>query len=227
MPRRSKRAPPPVPTSDPEENAMPALAEDDFVLSLKCGALQGPALRRAGGPGRGEGAHGQITKRLLQDLWEVHNQFEDISVHLTIEPSQTLFATFVEYPDEVDVQGELRLRRGQDDRAPRPDPRLARLHAPLLVLPDPRRQAPHARHLRVVRGGELPPLHRLDADDEPGGPLRCPRGLGRLPEPPPGPAGTSLWRGTTPTSTALPSRSSPTSRRSSRKGRRTPRNRTG
>ncbi|HKV90150.1 MAG TPA: hypothetical protein VJQ43_03020, partial [Thermoplasmata archaeon] len=43
---------------------------------------------------------GELNKRLLQDLWEVHNQFEQISVHLTVEPSQTLFATFVEYPEK-------------------------------------------------------------------------------------------------------------------------------
>ncbi len=42
----------------------------------------------------------EINRRLLQDLWEVHNQFEQISVHLTLEPSATLFATFAEYPTQ-------------------------------------------------------------------------------------------------------------------------------
>jgi hypothetical protein len=97
MPRRSKRAPPPAPTSDPEENSVPALAEDDFVLSLKSELSR--AQHSVGQEDVVEGKERtEITKRLLQDLWEVHNQFEDISFHLTVEPSQTLFATFVEYP---------------------------------------------------------------------------------------------------------------------------------
>ncbi|MEM0128674.1 MAG: hypothetical protein QXG65_00695 [Thermoplasmata archaeon] len=46
------------------------------------------------------GRRAEINRRLLQSLWEIHNQFEAVSVHLTIEPSPTLFATFAEYPTQ-------------------------------------------------------------------------------------------------------------------------------
>lgn len=97
MPRRAAAKPAPSPT--PEGNPTPALPEDDFVASLK-GELE-RAQRGAGEKPDEDLAHrAELNKRLLQDLWEVHNQFEEISVHLTIEPSQTLFATFVEYPQK-------------------------------------------------------------------------------------------------------------------------------
>jgi hypothetical protein len=71
--------------------------DDDFVESLKSELSR--AQKAVGEKGTEDLAHrSEVNKRLLQDLWEVHNQFEEISVHLTIEPSQTLFATFVEYP---------------------------------------------------------------------------------------------------------------------------------
>ena len=75
----------------------PPLADDDFVSALKqelvktqasAGAKTGEDLRH----------RAELNKRILQDLWEVHNQFEEVSVHLSIDPSQTLFATFAEYP---------------------------------------------------------------------------------------------------------------------------------
>ena len=97
MPRRAAAKPAPSPT--PEGSPTPTLPEDDFVASLK-GELA-RAQRGAGEKPDEDLAHrGELNKRLLQDLWEVHNQFEEISVHLTIEPSQTLFATFVEYPQK-------------------------------------------------------------------------------------------------------------------------------
>ena len=94
MPRRAART---VPSPNPDEAPVPTLADDDFVESLKTELSR--AQKSAGEKGTEDLARrAEINKRLLQDLWEVHNQFEDISVHLTIEPSQTLFATFVEYP---------------------------------------------------------------------------------------------------------------------------------
>jgi len=78
---------------------MAALPEDDFVQSLKQELAK--TQKNAGAKTGEDLTHrGELNKRLLQDLWEVHNQFEEISVHLTIEPSQTLFATFVEYPEK-------------------------------------------------------------------------------------------------------------------------------
>ncbi|MCI4348984.1 MAG: hypothetical protein L3J93_02030 [Thermoplasmata archaeon] len=99
MPRRAARPAPPAPTANPEENPMPAMADDDFVLSLKKELNRSQRTVTPGG--EEDTSHRAATnQRLLQDLWEVHNQFEELSVHLTIEPSQTLFATFVEYPQK-------------------------------------------------------------------------------------------------------------------------------
>lgn len=95
MPRRAKATavPSPVPEAAPE----PALPEDDFVASLKQDLVRAQKVG-AEKPGEDLSHRTQLNRRLLQDLWEVHNQFEEISVHLTVEPSQTLFATFAEYP---------------------------------------------------------------------------------------------------------------------------------
>ena len=101
MPRRAARkseavAEIPEPgTPSPE----PALADDDFVSSLKNDLAR---TQEAAGAKTGEDLshRAELNKRLLQDLWEVHNQFEDIGTHLTIDPSQTLFATFAEYPNK-------------------------------------------------------------------------------------------------------------------------------
>jgi len=96
MPRRARRKLADVPepgTPSPE----PALPEDDFVNSLRTELSK---RQEAAGAQTGEDLshRGELNRRLLQDLWEVHNQFEEISVHLTLDPSQTLFATFAEYP---------------------------------------------------------------------------------------------------------------------------------
>ncbi len=95
MPRRASA--PPVPQPEPEANPVAPLPEDDFVASLKheLEKTQKSATEKGG---EDLSHRSELNKRLLQDLWEVHNQFEEISVHLTIDPSQTLFATFVEYP---------------------------------------------------------------------------------------------------------------------------------
>lgn len=97
MPRRSNAPVAPVPNDPAEERPVP-LPEDDFVQSLKAELQrsQRTALSAKGGEDLSKRA--ELNRRLLQDLWEVHNQFEDASIHLTIEPSQTLFATFTEYP---------------------------------------------------------------------------------------------------------------------------------
>lgn len=97
MPKRA--AAPPVPSPVPEAEPAPPMAEDDFVLSLK---NEFAKVQKSAGEKTGEDLshRAALNKRLLQDLWEVHNQFEEISVHLTLEPSQTLFATFLEYPEK-------------------------------------------------------------------------------------------------------------------------------
>ncbi|HYK92456.1 MAG TPA: hypothetical protein VEY07_00225 [Thermoplasmata archaeon] len=88
-----------MPSPTPEANPAPQLPEDDFVASLK-GELSRAQKVAGEKPGEDLAHRAELNKRLLQDLWEVHNQFEEISTHLTIEPSQTLFATFVEYPQK-------------------------------------------------------------------------------------------------------------------------------
>jgi hypothetical protein len=99
MPRRTTRkaaaiADVPEPGTPAPE---PALADDDFVSSLKHELAR---TQETAGAKTGEDLthRAELNRRLLQDLWEVHNQFEEIGVHLTIDPTQTLFATFAEYP---------------------------------------------------------------------------------------------------------------------------------
>jgi len=93
----ARRARKPAPDPDPDVPVTESKPEDDFVSSLKSDLVR---TQQAAGAKTGEDLthRAKINQRLLQDLWEVHNQFEDIGVHLTIDPSQTLFATFVEYP---------------------------------------------------------------------------------------------------------------------------------
>ena len=96
MPRRSAPTEPDrVP--DPGHESPAPMPEDDFVHSLKEELAKSQQKASSKG-GEDTSRRGELNRRLLQDLWEVHNQFEDASVHLTIEPSQTLFATFTEYP---------------------------------------------------------------------------------------------------------------------------------
>ncbi|MCI4325509.1 MAG: hypothetical protein L3K00_06485 [Thermoplasmata archaeon] len=97
MPKR--KSVPAAPPATPEEVQAAPLADDSFVVSLREELAR--SQKSAGEKGGEDLAHrGDLNKRLLQDLWEVHNQFEQINVHLTVEPSQTLFATFVEYPEK-------------------------------------------------------------------------------------------------------------------------------
>jgi len=97
MARRATRKPAATATAlvPPEAH----LLDDDFVASLRQELVktQQAVTDR---PGEDLSHRAGVNRRLLQDLWEVHNQFEEISVHLTMEPSQTLFATFAEYPDK-------------------------------------------------------------------------------------------------------------------------------
>jgi hypothetical protein len=99
MPRRRKVAalvPDPVPEANPE----PHLADDHWIASLRQELKETQATARAEVAAEDNPKRVEWNQRLLQDLWEVHNQFEEISVHLSIEPSQTLFATFVEFPEK-------------------------------------------------------------------------------------------------------------------------------
>jgi hypothetical protein len=95
----ARRAALKVPSPTPEADPVAPLPEDDFVQSLKNELAR--AQKSAGEKTGEDFTHrAALNRRLLQDLWEVHNQFEGISVHVTVEPSQTLFATFVEFPEK-------------------------------------------------------------------------------------------------------------------------------
>jgi hypothetical protein len=94
MARRARKA---APDPDPEVPVTESKSDDDFVTSLKSELVRTQQAADAKG-GEDLTHRAKLNQRLLQDLWEVHNQFEEIGVHLTIDPSQTLFATFVEYP---------------------------------------------------------------------------------------------------------------------------------
>jgi hypothetical protein len=94
--RKAQPAAPPTDTETLAEVHTPQ-PDDDFVQSLKSELQRSQkTLATQGTEDLTERA--ALNQRILQDLWEVHNQFEDASVHLTIEPSQTLFATFTEFP---------------------------------------------------------------------------------------------------------------------------------
>ena len=95
MARRARKA---APDPNPEVPVTGAKPEDDFVSSLKSELVRTQQAASARSVGEDLSHRAKLNQRLLQDLWEVHNQFEEIGVHLTIDPSQTLFATFVEYP---------------------------------------------------------------------------------------------------------------------------------
>jgi hypothetical protein len=95
MARRARKA---APDPNPEVPVTESKPEDDFLTSLKGDLVRTQQAATAKSAGEDLTHRAKLNQRLLQDLWEVHNQFEDIGVHLTIDPSQTLFATFVEYP---------------------------------------------------------------------------------------------------------------------------------
>jgi hypothetical protein len=96
MARRARSAPR---ASVPDETPAPP-ADDNFIASLKSELVK--VQQAASAPKSGEDLthRAEINRRLLQDLWEIHNQFDDVGAHLTIEPGQTLFATFAEFPDK-------------------------------------------------------------------------------------------------------------------------------
>lgn len=100
MPRGRKRKQllsTPMPPDEQPATAAVSLPEDDFLSSLRTDIVQARkqlATKNVEDPSR----RAALNRRLLQDFWEVHNLFEDLSVHLTMEPAQTLFATFTEFP---------------------------------------------------------------------------------------------------------------------------------
>ena len=96
---RRRSAAKPVPDLTPEANPEPPLPDDNWVAGLR-DELKKAQKATGGKTGEDTTYRAEWNKRLLQDLWEIHNQFEEISVHLSIEPSQTLFATFAEYPEK-------------------------------------------------------------------------------------------------------------------------------
>jgi hypothetical protein len=99
MPRRRSVAttvPDPVPEANPE----PALPDDHWVSGLRDELKRAQRTAADKTPGEDTAHRAEWNRRLLQDLWEIHNQFEEISVHVAIEPSQTLFATFAEFPEK-------------------------------------------------------------------------------------------------------------------------------
>ncbi len=97
MARRGRVAPKSVAARVPTG---PTATEDTFLGSLRGEFARIQKSSQAARTGEDLSHRVAINRRLLQDLWEIHNQFEDVPGHLTLEPSQTLFATFVEYPDK-------------------------------------------------------------------------------------------------------------------------------
>ncbi len=82
----------------------PKLEEDDFVSSLRAELTRTQVSTSEKNQPEDLSKRTELNRRLLQDLWEVHNQFEDAGVHLALDPSHTLFATFAEYPTKWTVK---------------------------------------------------------------------------------------------------------------------------
>lgn len=101
MPRRStKRAP----TRSRKSASSPTA--DDFAAALgrDLGKVQAAVAAEERTEAKDLGHRSDLNRRILQDLWEVHNRFEQVSVHLTLEPAATLFATFAEYPTQFTLR---------------------------------------------------------------------------------------------------------------------------
>ncbi len=98
MPRRARATPSPAPS--PTAAADPSGNDDSFLESLKGEFAKVQRSAAQPKPGEDLSRRAEVNRRLLQDLWEIHNQFDEAGAHFTIEPSQTLFATFAEYPDK-------------------------------------------------------------------------------------------------------------------------------
>ena len=97
MPRRP-RGPARAPPSAADIPATPL--DDNFLDALKSELARVQQAAVAPKPGEDLSHRAEVNRRLLQDFWEIHNQFDDAGAHLVIEPSQTLFATFAEFPDK-------------------------------------------------------------------------------------------------------------------------------
>jgi hypothetical protein len=98
MPRKDEKAEvPPVDDTELTTRTEITLPDDDWIASLRSELLraQQQVFSRVGEDLQ---LRADLNRRLLQDLWEIHNLFEDISVHVTMEPSQTIFATFTDFP---------------------------------------------------------------------------------------------------------------------------------
>ncbi|MGI0054708.1 MAG: hypothetical protein ACREB9_03355 [Thermoplasmata archaeon] len=101
MPRRSTSR------AKPRSRKLPSTSTaDDFAAALEreLGRVEAAVAAEERTERKDLGHRGQLNRRLLQDLWEVHNRFEQISVHLTLEPAATLFATFAEYPTQFTLR---------------------------------------------------------------------------------------------------------------------------
>jgi hypothetical protein len=81
----------------PTDVATAPPSDDSFVQSLRT-ALEKTQVEVSSKGEEDLLLRSRLNKRLIQDLWEVHVQFEGIGVHLAMEPVPTLFATFAEYP---------------------------------------------------------------------------------------------------------------------------------
>ena len=97
MPRRPRG---PARPSAASADTPAAPLDDNFLDTLKGEFARVQQSANAPKPGEDLSHRAEVNRRLLQDFWEIHNQFDDVGSHLTIEPSQTLFATFAEFPDK-------------------------------------------------------------------------------------------------------------------------------
>ncbi|MCL4325198.1 MAG: hypothetical protein M1144_07065 [Candidatus Thermoplasmatota archaeon] len=100
MPKRTERGDNTAPTGPGEPiQAKELIGDEEFLSSLRSEVER---LRRETTEKVDENKQLKIdtTRRLLQDLWEVHNMFDEVGIHMTIDPPHTSFALFDSFPDK-------------------------------------------------------------------------------------------------------------------------------
>jgi hypothetical protein len=99
MPKRSERIENSGP-SDPDDLQVKVpehIGDEEFLSTLRNELVRtrSAALARVD---ENRQVRTEVVKRLLEDLWEIHNMFDEVNIHMTMEPTHTTFATFAEFP---------------------------------------------------------------------------------------------------------------------------------
>jgi hypothetical protein len=82
---------------DPASGIAEPIGDDEFLSALRS------EIRRTGEAARSKVEENQaqrvdLIRGLLKDFWVIHNMFDEVGIHMTMEPAYTSFATFSEFP---------------------------------------------------------------------------------------------------------------------------------